>query len=239
VKAISVLNPWAVLLAIGAKTPEAAAAPRDLSMTAEQQELFDAHRVWALKIANRGAQRSQLRPEEAEPLKNAALVGLIQAAQRFDPERGLAFKTMAGLRIAGAVTDCLRGESWVPRGMYKKTDQNECWEQLRKTGLRKISLNFQPDQDGDRRQLQDCIRLPDKSLTLDATDEVEWMLAGLRPMEQFVLRQHYLHDEPMKAIGDALDLSESRVSQICKAALENLRRVNGVTNAESGSGSRG
>lgn len=210
-------------------------------MTAEQQELYDAHRVWALKIASRVADRSRLNAAEAEPLKNAALVGLIQAAQRFDPKRGLAFKTMAGMRICGAATDCIRDEGWQPRGSYKKDRwRPECWEgvTLKKCSLDAAVATRKNSDDG--KALMGFLPLSDKGLAaLEASEEVEWLLAGLKPMEQFVLRQYYLLDESMKAIAEALGLSESRVCQIHARAIANLKRANGVTSAAFGSGSRG
>lgn len=207
-------------------------------MTAEQQVLWDDHRVWALKIAAKAARRSQLRPDEAEPLKTAALVGLIQAVQRFDPARGLAFKTMAGMRIFGAVVDCLREESWVPRGVYNKAEPRECWDRIRVTGLQKISLNSAPA-DSERTQLIDAIRLPMATPALEVKEEVEHLLGQLRLLDGFVIRMIYLSGETMKAVAEVLDLSESRVCQIHARAIANLKRANGVTSAAFGSGSRG
>lgn len=205
-------------------------------MTAEQEVLFRDHYAWALKIANRLAQRSHLRPDEAEPLKNAALVGLIQAAQRFEPERGLAFTTLAGTRIAGAVTDCLRAESWVPRGALRKdSGKPECWKDL--APLQKVSLN-QPIGHSEKLQIQDRIRLQMRAPALDTTEEVEWLLAALPATEQFVIRQYYLQDESMKAIGEALGLTESRVCQIHAAAMARLRRESFAMSARSERGSK-
>src|SRR5947209_11080809 len=43
-----------------------------------------------------------------DDLESAALIGLIDAVDRFDPERGIPFEGYAGLRIRGAVLDELR-----------------------------------------------------------------------------------------------------------------------------------
>lgn len=193
-------------------------------MTADQQALYDAYRVWALKIASRVANQSQLNATEAEPLKTAALVGLIQAAQRFDPSRGLAFKTMAAMRIAGAATDCLRTESWVPRGVYSKTNPRECWKQVREQGLRKVSLN-QPAAHSDTLRIQDLIRLQMKTPAIDNVDAVDRLLRMLQPKERQVLQAYFLQDKSMKEIGVEMGLSESRVCQLHGSAIAYLRRV--------------
>jgi RNA polymerase sigma factor for flagellar operon FliA len=43
--------------------------------------------------------------------------GLIQAVERFEPERGIKFEAYAGTRIRGAIFDELRSLDWVPRSV--------------------------------------------------------------------------------------------------------------------------
>lgn len=45
----------------------------------------------------------------------AGMLGLVEAANRFEPERGVPFHRYAGTRIRGAVLDAVRGLDWVPR----------------------------------------------------------------------------------------------------------------------------
>ncbi len=47
------------------------------------------------------------------------ILGLIDAAQRFDPARGIPFKTFAERRVKGAMIDSLRRDSW-PRGVRQQ-----------------------------------------------------------------------------------------------------------------------
>src|SRR3546814_18156302 len=46
--------------------------------------------------------------------------GLIDAIQRFEPDRGLQFPTFAVPRIRGAIIDGLRLMDWVPRSVRSK-----------------------------------------------------------------------------------------------------------------------
>jgi RNA polymerase sigma factor for flagellar operon FliA len=52
---------------------------------------------------------------ELDDLINVGLLGLIDAVDRFDPERGVPFKPYADMRIRGAIVDWLRSEDFVPR----------------------------------------------------------------------------------------------------------------------------
>lgn len=48
-----------------------------------------------------------------------AVIGLIDAVDRFEPERGIKFETFAIPRIRGAVIDALRVLDWAPRSVRK------------------------------------------------------------------------------------------------------------------------
>ena len=52
---------------------------------------------------------------EREELVHVGMLGLVEAAARFDTERGTPFSTFAGLRIEGAIIDFLRRGDWLPR----------------------------------------------------------------------------------------------------------------------------
>jgi RNA polymerase sigma factor for flagellar operon FliA len=56
-----------------------------------------------------------------EDLLGQAILGLIEAVDRFDPARGVKFNTFAYYRIRGAVMDMLREMDWVPRSLRAKS----------------------------------------------------------------------------------------------------------------------
>src|SRR3979409_1437300 len=47
------------------------------------------------------------------------VIGLIDAAHRFDEERGIKFETFAERRVRGAMIDALRRDAW-PRGVRRQ-----------------------------------------------------------------------------------------------------------------------
>lgn len=52
-----------------------------------------------------------------EDLISYGLFGLLDAIEKFDPERGIKFETYASTRIHGAIIDELRSIDWVPRSV--------------------------------------------------------------------------------------------------------------------------
>jgi RNA polymerase sigma factor for flagellar operon FliA len=57
---------------------------------------------------------------DVENLESAGVLGLVEAATRFDPERGVKFETYAYLRIRGAVVDELRRNSSLPQQVLEQ-----------------------------------------------------------------------------------------------------------------------
>ena len=57
---------------------------------------------------------------DQDDLTSAAIIGLITAAERFDPSRGVQFKTFAEQRIRGTIMDELRAQDWLTRSMRDK-----------------------------------------------------------------------------------------------------------------------
>ena len=57
---------------------------------------------------------------EQADLVSYGMFGLIDAIEKFDPERGYKFETYAIARIRGAILDELRSIDWVPRSVRAK-----------------------------------------------------------------------------------------------------------------------
>ena len=56
---------------------------------------------------------------EVDDLIQAGMMGLLDAASRYDELRGAQFETYAAQRIRGAMLDELRGADWLPRSMRR------------------------------------------------------------------------------------------------------------------------
>ncbi len=56
---------------------------------------------------------------QVDDLIQAGMVGLIEAAQKYDASRGASFETYAGIRIRGSIVDEMRRGDWVPRSVHR------------------------------------------------------------------------------------------------------------------------
>lgn len=62
---------------------------------------------------------------ESDDLVSFGVVGLLEAIDRYDEERGFAFETFAQNRIKGAIIDQLRSLNWMPRDAVARYKQIE------------------------------------------------------------------------------------------------------------------
>ncbi len=62
---------------------------------------------------------------ELNDLVSAGVLGLLDAVEKFDPSRGVKFKTYAELRVKGAILDSLRNLDWAPRSLRKRSKDLE------------------------------------------------------------------------------------------------------------------
>jgi RNA polymerase sigma factor for flagellar operon FliA len=78
-----------------------------------------------------------------EDLVSAGTIGLLEAMEKFDPQRGIKLNTYAYLRIRGAIVDELRNRDWFPRSVRAKAKRVE--ETVRKLENRLGGLPTEED----------------------------------------------------------------------------------------------
>ncbi len=85
-------------------------------------------------LAKYAVDRLNLSPAGAlsyEDLVGHAIVGLIDAVEKFDPERNVKFETYALTRIRGEVIDVIRQLDWTPRSVRRhETELREAFARL-------------------------------------------------------------------------------------------------------------
>ncbi|MGH8289775.1 MAG: RNA polymerase sigma factor FliA [Steroidobacteraceae bacterium] len=85
----------------------------------EARELVSRHAELVKRIAYHMVGR--LPPSvEVTDLMQAGMLGLLEAASNYAPNRGASFATYAGIRIRGAMIDALRKLDWAPRSVHRK-----------------------------------------------------------------------------------------------------------------------
>ena len=168
-----------------------------------------------------------------------ALVGLLEAINRFDPLRGITFQTYARHRIRGAVFNGMRalrenfqyeandrGRPLVIRERVTTLVEEEVSDPLEAFVASTIglSLGF----------LMEAGSLPVPSGATDAyagleSEEISVALAGaveqLPEREQMIMVLHYYHHVPFVDIAEQLGVTKGRVSQLHKRALERVREL--------------
>jgi RNA polymerase sigma factor for flagellar operon FliA len=90
-------------------------------MTVEEREaLILEHLSLIRHVAHRVATRLPSSVEIGD-LVNAGVIGLLDAVDKFEPQRGVKFKTYAELRVRGAIIDSLRDLDWAPRSLRRRS----------------------------------------------------------------------------------------------------------------------
>ena len=62
---------------------------------------------------------------QVDDLIQAGMIGLLEATEKFDPSRGIKFKTYADIRVRGAMLDDLRSKDWIPRSVREAATKLE------------------------------------------------------------------------------------------------------------------
>ena len=92
-----------------------------------REECILSYHSFVCMIASRLKSRLPDNIERAD-LIAVGMVGLIEAYDRFDDEKGIPFSTYAELRVRGAMIDMLRRQDWVPRSVRKRMQEVDLWK---------------------------------------------------------------------------------------------------------------
>jgi RNA polymerase sigma factor for flagellar operon FliA len=207
---------------------------------------------------------------EFDDLVGFGVFGLLDAIDKYDPNKNVKFKTYAVTRIRGAIFDELRSIDWVPRSVRQKTreieetigsleaqlgrtvsdqeiasalgmDEDEFLKTMLKiSGTSVLSLNdvWYAGDENDRISIGESIESP-SSLNPDVIvekDEIRRVIVEaineLPDKEKKVLVLYYYEDLTLKEIGQVLEVTESRVSQLHTKAILRLRAK--LTNIRKG-----
>lgn len=146
-------------------------------------------------------------------------IGLMDAATRFDPHRGIPFARFASARIYGAILDYVRTEAPMGRVTYAAVVAGDT------TRLRWVD----PLEDVHLATIADPAPGPDThACRRSEATRVRAALAVLSPRERAIVVAHYFHERLHSDIAREHGLSNGRVSQLETRALGKLRRVLGA-----------
>lgn len=190
---------------------------------------------------------------EYEDFRSAGLIGLIDAVEKFDPDRGLRFSTYSTLRIRGSIIDDLRKQTWLPRCARRRVKEwTEAEEHIAATTGRTPSeeevattLNVAPTQfraerralaaqthsmdaygpsDDEKQELFSQSSEVDPFDRASVRDEVDHILARLGPRHRELVELRYLKDLPFCDVGAAAGTSESCASSTVGYVRRSLKK---------------
>lgn len=208
-----------------------------------RQKLFDLHHAFARQIAVKHFLDRKSGDIEFADLCQLACTGLLEALDRYDPNRGANFRSFARRRIAGSILDGLAHLS-------ERREQISFRKRVREERLRSLTvesperlapaeamgaliematglaLGFMIEGSGVY-AAEDAIdvgpspydSLVWKQLVLVLRDEI----ARLPAQEEEVARYHYLKGLSFDQICQIMKLSKGRISQIHRSSLKILR----------------
>lgn len=83
-------------------------------------ELVERHAPLVKRIARHLSARMPA-SVQLDDLVQAGMIGLLEAARKFDVDKGAGFETFSGIRIRGAMLDEIRRGDWGPRSVYRNS----------------------------------------------------------------------------------------------------------------------
>jgi RNA polymerase sigma factor for flagellar operon FliA len=111
-----------------AGTASSAAAGLGAAVPVDRNDLIESHVALVEHVVLRLSAGFPRHVDRSE-LVSAGMVGLVEAADRFDPARGIPFSRFAATRIRGAMLDSVRTADWAPRSVRSMARDAEAAEQ--------------------------------------------------------------------------------------------------------------
>ena len=192
---------------------------------------------------------------QVDDLIQSGMIGLLEAAKKYDNDKGASFETYAGIRIRGAIVDEIRKGDWVPRSVHRNSRKiSDTIHQLegrlgrdpkdaevaKAMGIEldeyyamshdalsghlfSIDESFEGEEVAVKHE-SSSFHEPDHQVHDQVLQSsLAAAIENLPEREKLVLSLYYDQELNLKEIGQILDVSESRVSQIHSQATLRLR----------------
>jgi len=197
---------------------------------------------------------------EFDDLVGYGELGLIEAAERFNPKFNVNFMTFAYYRIRGAIYDGLRGMGWISRSHYAKlryeeransyvcsvnerqssTSGNSLKDEVDRmgeviTGLASIFITSLDASEGLQISDDDEQNNPHKQVEMQQARKIlRAAIEKLPEQERLLLEYYYYKDMTLQQAGEKLNLSKSWASRLHARAINKLQKLVKELNPQAG-----
>ena len=164
---------------------------------------------------------------DQDDLRQVAMIGAMDAIRNFKPARGVKLSTIACHRMRGQILDHLRSHAGIIK--QPRVDLVRSEELLKAAAAVKNIKQFKLLTSSDETKETN---IDEPSITesgyarIDDRDQLDELLKKIDWKARYAMRR-WSEGATMKQIGEALEVSESWVSQIMNQALEELQRAVG------------
>jgi RNA polymerase sigma factor for flagellar operon FliA len=214
----------------------------------DKEQLVVEHIEYVHTIARDVYQRMSDSNVEYDDLVGYGKIGLMEAAEKFNPQYGVRFKTFAYYRIKGAIYDGLRKMGWLSRMQYTRykfehaannilQDMYECSTGRKESGIMDEIAELK---NTIASLVVGYVLSLDAAENIDIKDEtgvdphveyemkeekeiLQQLIQELPPREQELINMYYYNNLTLEEIGNKLGLSKSWVSRLHARVIEKLR----------------
>lgn len=189
---------------------------------------------------------------QLDDLIQSGMIGLLEAASKFDGTRGASFETYASIRIRGSMLDEVRRGDWTPRSVHRNArrvaqavreveastgreakvkevadvmgvELDEYFRILKDASSIRLFSYEDLAENSDRADLASGVLLSEHYEDQEFRERLVEAIENLPEREKLVLSLYYDEELNLKEIGAVIGVSESRVSQILSQTTFRLR----------------
>ena len=205
------------------------------------------------RLAFRLARRASKREDEIDDLSQVALIGLVKALWRYDPERGVGFTTFAWSTIEGELKRHRRDHTWtihVSRALQERylrtsaTIEELTHEMGHSPTLPQVAARMNESVEAvieaisvrdaqtpasldvspsDDDPHQEPVDPNDAGDEIEERAEIQGLLSRLSERERDIVQLRFFRDLTQREIGEQLGLSQMHVSRLLARSLDRMR----------------
>lgn len=218
-------------------------------MDSERDKLVAEHIPWVRALAFQLV-RGMTKKPDVDELIAYGLKGLAEAASRYDPGKGAAFKTFSYYRIRGSMFDGLRATGWLARDDHARVKAQQAADDLLEAAAA-VPGAAKPDAVQAAAQLKDLLSdvtavfvasydnfdrvasdpgaaggaeaIEEGIVTAQTRTAMERAIEALPDRERDLVRKVYYGDQTIEEAGKSLGISKSWASRMHAKAMRMLK----------------